>query len=225
MRVLVVEDEPKLAELLRRGLRNEGMAVDVLGDGEAAVRRASATAYDVVILDVMLPGMDGFDTCREIRARGVAAPILMLTARGSVEDRAVGLNGGADDYVVKPFAFEELLARVRALARRGPIERSPLLEAGDLRMDPAAHRAWRDTTVLDLSAKEFALLETFLRHPDQVLGRAALLDRVWDAPEDVASNVVEVHIRNLREKIDRPFGTHSIETVRGVGYRLCAQSV
>jgi two-component system OmpR family response regulator len=220
VRVLIVEDEAKIADVLRRGLQGERIVSDVAGDGEQAVARAATRSYDVILLDVMLPGIDGFETCRRLRDKGVEAPILMLTARDAVDDRVAGLSGGADDYVVKPFAFEEVLARIHALARRGPAERAPILEVGKLRLDPRTHRAWRGYARLDLSAKEFGLLETFMRHPGQVLSRDSLLDQVWQSPADVGSNVIEVHLRNLREKIDRPFGTHTIETVRGVGYRL-----
>lgn len=221
MRVLIVEDEPKIADVLQRGLEAERIVADVATDGESALRRAAMREYDLVILDVMLPGIDGFETCRQMRDQKVSAPILMLTARDGVDDRVTGLYGGADDYVVKPFAFAELLARIHALTRRGPIELPPVLQVGKLRLDPRTHRAWRGYARLDLSAKEFGLLETFMRHPGQVLTRDALLHQVWSSPADIASNVIEAHVKNLREKIDRPFGTRSIETVRGVGYRLC----
>ena len=220
MRVLVVEDETKLANLLARGLREEGYAADVAGRGEDALWMAKAASYDAIVLDIMLPGIDGYATCRELRAGGVWTPVLMLTARDALEDRIEGLDTGADDYLVKPFSFGELLARLRALARRAPQERPVELEAGDLRLDPAAHRAWRGGTELDLSAKEFALLEVFMRRPGQTLSRLQLLDGAWDMAFETRSNVVDVYVRYLREKIDRPFGRHSIETVRRVGYRL-----
>ena len=220
MRVLVVEDERKLAELLARGLREEGHAADLADRGEEALWMAQAVPYDAIVLDVMLPGLDGFDVCRRLRKDGVWSPVLMLTARDAIDDRVTGLDAGADDYLAKPFSFEELLARLRALARRAPQERPTVLEVGELRLDPAAHRAWRGDVELDLSAKEFALLELFLRRPGVVLTRTQLLDGAWDIAFEARSNVVDVYVRYLREKIDRPFGRDSIETVRGVGYRL-----
>jgi two-component system, OmpR family, response regulator len=223
MRVLVVEDEKKLGELLGRGLREEGYAADVADRGEEALWMARAVPYDAIVLDVMLPGADGFEICRRLRHDGVWTPVLMLTARDGVDDRVVGLDAGADDYLTKPFAFEELLARLRALTRRAPVERPPVLEVGDLRLDPAAHRAWRGVEELDLSAKEFSLLELFMRRPGITLSRTQLLDGAWDIAFESRSNVVDVYVRYLREKIDRPFGRDSIETVRGVGYRLRAE--
>jgi two-component system, OmpR family, response regulator len=220
VRVLVVEDEKKLGELLGRGLREEGYVADVADRGETALWMARAVAYDVIVLDVMLPGADGFDVCRRLRRDGVWTPVLMLTARDAIEDRISGLDTGADDYLTKPFSFDELLARLRALARRAPAERPAVLEVGDLRLDPAAHRAWRGDHELDLSAKEFALLEVFMRRPGIALARTELLDGAWDLAFESRSNVVDVYVRYLRQKIDQPFGTESIETVRGVGYRL-----
>jgi two-component system OmpR family response regulator len=220
MRVLVVEDEAKLAELLARGLREEGYAADVSATGEDALWMAKAANYDVIVLDVMLPGIDGFATCRRLRTSGVWSPVLFLTARDDVADRIEGLDTGADDYLVKPFAFAELLARLRALGRRVAADRSPELAVGDLRLDPALHRAWRGETELDLSAKEFALLEVFMRRPGQALSRGQLLEGAWDMHYERRSNIVDVYVRYLREKIDRPFGRHSLETVRQVGYRL-----
>jgi two-component system OmpR family response regulator len=222
MRVLVVEDEPKMAGLIRRGLEEEGLAVDVAERGEDAVWMAGSSEYDVLVLDVMLPGVDGFEVCRRIRADEVWTPVLMLTARDAVEDRVAGLDGGADDYLVKPFAFDELLARLRALVRRGGAERPAVLEAGDLRLDPATRQASRAGVEIPLSAKEFALLETLMRRPGQVLSRLQLIEHVWDASYENRSNVVDVYIRYLREKVDRPFGADTIETVRGAGYRLRA---
>jgi two-component system OmpR family response regulator len=222
MRVLVVEDEKKLGELLGRGLREEGYAADVADRGEEALWMAHAVPYDAIVLDVMLPGADGFEICRRLRRDGVWTPVLMLTARDAVDDRVGGLDAGADDYLTKPFAFEELLARLRALTRRAPIERPPVLEVADLRLDPAAHRAWRGDEELDLSAKEFAMLELFMRRPGVTLSRTQLLDGAWDIAFESRSNVVDVYVRYLREKVDRPFGRKSIETVRGVGYRLRA---
>ena len=220
MRVLVVEDERKLADLLARGLREEGYAADVAADGEDALWMAMATSYDAILLDVMLPGADGFEICRRLRKEGVWSPVLMLTARDAIDDRVTGLDAGADDYLPKPFAFDELMARVRALVRRPPLERPTVLEVGDLRLDPALHRVWRGEAELQLSAKEFALLEVFMRRPGVVLRRTELLDAAWDMGFERRSNVVDVNIRYLREKIDRPFGIESLETVRGVGYRL-----
>jgi len=220
MRILVVEDEAKLGRLLVRGLSEEGHPTDLVETGEDALWMAAVLPYDAILLDVMLPGMDGFATCRELRARGVWTPVLMLTAREAIEDRIEGLDTGADDYLVKPFAFSELLARLRALARRAPAERPTELRVGDLRLDPARHRAWRGETELDLTAKEFVLFEVFMRRPGQTLSRVQLLDAAWDIGFESHSNVVDVYVRYLREKIDRPFGRNSVETVRGVGYRL-----
>ncbi len=209
-----------MADLLSRGLREEGEAVDVAMNGEDAQWMAGAVGYDAIVLDVNLPGIDGFETCRRIRAGGVWAPVLMLTARDSVEDRVAGLDGGADDYLTKPFAFAELGARLRALVRRGGAERPAVLEAGNLRLDPATRRVSRGEVEIDLSAKEFALLHAFMRRPDEVLSRFQLLESAWDEEYDNRSNVIEVYVRSLREKVDRPFGLDSIETVRGSGYRM-----
>src|SRR3954449_2934400 len=220
MRVLVVEDEIKMAGLLRRGLVEEGLAVDLADSGEDALIRASATDYDAIVLDVMLPGISGFDTCRKLRERGAWAPVLMLTARDSVEDRIAGLDGGADDYLTKPFSLAELSARLRALFRRQPSERPAVLEVGEITLDPASRRVTRNGTEVELSAKEFALLETFMRQPGRVLSRFHLLEHAWDYSYEQRSNIVDVYVRYLREKLDRPFGVESIETVRGSGYRL-----
>ena len=222
--MLVVEDEKKLANLLARGLREEGYAADLADRGEEALWMAQAVPYDAIVLDVMLPGLDGFAVCRRLRQEGVWSPVLMLTARDEIDDRVSGLDAGADDYLTKPFSFEELLARLRSLTRRAPVERPPVLTVGGLRLDPAAHRAWRDETELDLSAKEFALLELFMRRPGAVMTRGRLLEGAWDIAFESRSNVVDVYVRYLREKIDRPFGCDSIETVRGVGYRLKADA-
>ena len=221
MRVLVVEDERKMAEVLRRGLTRAGLATDVARDGEGALLRAGATEYDAIVLDAMLPDLDGLEVCRRLRADRVWSPVLMLTARSAVPDRVDGLDAGADDYLGKPFAFDELLARLRALVRRGPVERAPVLEVGELRLDPAGHRAWRGAAPLELSAKELALLEVFMRNPGQVLSRFTLLEHAWSDGYENRSNVVDVYVRLLREKIDRPFGRASLQTVRGLGYRLC----
>src|SRR5213594_3193564 len=220
MRVLIVEDDVKMAGLIRRGLRTEGMAVDVAGRGEDAIWRAEATEYDAIVLDVMLPGIDGLEVCRRLRTAGVWSPILMLTARDAIADRVAGLDGGADDYLTKPFSLAELLARLRALVRRGGSERPTILRVGDLCLNPATHEAWRGETEIDLSRKEFALLEIFMRHPGQVLSRFQLVENAWPYDYEHRSNVVDVYVRYLREKIDRPFGTRSIQTVRGAGYRL-----
>ncbi|MDO9407946.1 response regulator transcription factor [Patulibacter sp.] len=220
MRVLVVEDDVKMSSLIKRGLLADGLAVDVVSDGGSAVLRARATAYDAIVLDVMLPDRDGFEVCRSLREDGIWSPVLMLTARDSVEDRVRGLDTGADDYLTKPFSFAELTARLRALARRGPVERPVVLEVGDLQLDPATRVVRRGGTEIALSSKEFALLETFMRRPGRVMDRYALLEHAWDYDYEHRSNVVEVYVRYLREKVDRPFGVTSIETVRGAGYRL-----
>jgi len=222
MRVLIVEDEVKLASMIRRGLREDGMAADVAVKGEDALWMAGSTDYDAIVLDVMLPGLGGFEVCRRLRADGVWAPVLMLTARDAIEDRVEGLDTGADDYMVKPFSFAELAARLRALARRGPVERPTVLALGDLHLDPASRRVWRDGRDIGLSAREFSLLETFMRRPGQVLDRYQLLEHAWDNEYENRSNVVDVYVRYLREKVDRPFGVESIETVRGAGYRIRA---
>jgi two-component system OmpR family response regulator len=216
MRVLIVEDEPKMAGLVRRGLVEEGHAADVADRGEDAVWMAEAHPYDAIVLDVMLPGLNGFETCRRLRSAGVWAPVLMLTARDAVEDRVAGLDVGADDYLTKPFSLAELLARLRALARRGAVERPTELVVGDLRLDPAARRVWRRDAEVALSPKEFALLETFMRRPGDVLSRLQLLEHAWDFAFESRSNVVDVYVRYLREKLGRDV----IETVRGAGYRL-----
>jgi len=208
--VLVVEDEKKLAGLLARGLREEGYSADLADRGEEALWMAGSVPYDAIVLDVMLPGLDGFAVCRRLRQAGVWSPVLMLTARDAVDDRVTGLDAGADDYLTKPFSFEELLARLRSLTRRAPVERPPVLAVGGLRLDPAAHRAWRGETELEL----------FMRRPGAVLTRGQLLDGAWDIAFESRSNVVDVYVGYLRQKIDRPFGRESLETVRGVGYRL-----
>ena len=220
MRVLVVEDEVKLASLIRRGLREDGLLADVAIKGEDALWMAQATPYDVIVLDVMLPGLDGFETCERLREEGVRTPILMLTARAAVEDRIAGLNTGADDYLAKPFDFGELLARLHALSRRGPVERGLVLRVGDLELDPATRSVRRGDTEIALSTKEFQLLEVFMRHPGEVLSRYQLLEGAWDAEYEHRSNVIDVYVRYLREKVDRPFGVDTLETVRGAGYRL-----
>ena len=220
MRVLIVEDEPHMAELIGRGLEKEGMAVDIAATGEEAVEMAAAADYDSIVLDVLLPGIDGFETCRRLRAGQVWSPVLMLTALDSVEDRVLGLDTGADDYLVKPFAFAELLARLRAVARRREPERPSVLETGDLRLDPASRRVWRGDTEVQLSSKEFAVLETFMRRPGDALTRGHLVAHAWDSSYEDSSNIIDVYVRRLRKKIDEPFGRRTIETVRGAGYRL-----
>jgi len=220
MKVLVVEDRVKMARLLRRALRGEGVAADVAIRGEDALWMAEATRYDAIVLDVMLPGINGIEACRRLREAGVWTPILMLTARGRLEDRVAGLDAGADDYLPKPFELQELMARLRALARRDPVRRPTVLEVGDLRLDPATRTAWRNGNSIELPAKCFALLETFMRRPGVVLSRYELLESAWDGPYASRSNIVDQHVKALRERIDRPFGRDSIETVRGSGYRL-----
>jgi two-component system, OmpR family, response regulator len=220
MRVLVVEDQVRLAGLIRRALRGAGEAADVAVRGEDALWMAASTPYDAIVMDVMLPGIDGFETCRRLREDGVATPILVLTARDALRDRIAGLDGGADDYVAKPFEISELLARLRALARRGDVRSRPTLEVGSLRIDPASRRVWRGETEVEVSTKGFALLEVFMRNPDVVLSRLDLLEGAWDNGYENRSNVISVHVHQLRDKVDRPFGLGSIETVRGIGYRL-----
>lgn len=220
MRVLIVEDKVKMAGLLSRALRGEGMAADVAVRGEDALWMAGSSRYDAVILDVMLPGIDGIETCRRLRADGVWTPVLMLTARGQLCDRVAGLDGGADDYLTKPFELEELMARLRALVRRQPVERPAVLQVGELRLDPATRQAWRSGQPVELTAKCFALLEAFMRQPGVVLSRFDLLEGAWDGSYENRSNVIDQHIRTLRDRIDRPFARQSIETVRGRGYRL-----
>lgn len=224
MRILVVEDELKMAALLHRGLCEEGHVVDVARTGDDGVWMAQAVDYDAIVLDLMLPGLDGFAVCRRWRESGVWAPVLVLTARDAVDDRVAGLDAGADDYLTKPFSFAELLARLRALARRGAPERPLVLEVDDLRLDPATRQVWRGDAEVALSSKEFALLEAFMRRPGDVLSRLYLLEHAWDYAYQNRSNVVDVYVRYLREKVDRPFGRGSLETVRGAGYRLRRES-
>jgi two-component system OmpR family response regulator len=220
MRILVVEDETKMAELLRRGLRDGGFESDLAASGEDALRMGRAGNYDAVVLDVMLPGIDGFVTCDHLRELGVSAPVLMLTARGSVDDRVSGLDHGADDYLTKPFAFAELLARLRALVRRGQSENPDVFSVGDLRLELVSRRVWRGASEISLSQRELALLEAFMRAPGRVLSRVELLAQAWHYDFAHRSNVIEVYVRYLRQKIDRPFDVRSLETVRGAGYRL-----
>ena len=220
VRLLVVEDDVKMASLIKRALTREGYAVDMAATGTDALWMGQEFPYDAIVLDAMIPEPDGFDVCRQLREAGRWMPVVMLTARDSVEDRVRGLDVGADDYLAKPFAFAELFARLRALLRRDPNERPTVLTAGDLSLDPATRVVGRNATSIDLSAREFALLELLLRHKGEVLSRTSIIDHVWDFAYDGGSNVVDVYVRYLREKIDRPFGRASIETVRGAGYRL-----
>ena len=220
VRLLVVEDDVKMASLIRRALEHEGYAVDLADNGTEALWMGQEFPYDAVVLDAMIPEPDGFDVCKQLRAAGRWMPVVMLTARDSVEDRVRGLDVGADDYLPKPFAFDELFARLRALLRRDPRERPSVLAAGDLCLDPATRGVARGSEAIELSAREFALLELFLRHKGEVLSRTAIIDHVWDFAYDGTSNVVDVYVRYLREKVDRPFGRDAIETVRGAGYRL-----
>jgi two-component system, OmpR family, response regulator len=229
MRLLIVEDAVKLAQTLKRGLEAEGYAVDVLHDGLAARRRLTAahddahgSHYDLLLLDVMLPGVDGFTLCRELRDRGVTMPVLMLTARDAVADRVTGLDSGADDYLVKPFAFEELLARIRTLLRRPRAALPPTLQVADLELDPAAREARVAGRTLELSAKEFSLLELFMRNPGRVLTRDRILEKVWDEEFDSFSNIVDVYVARLRRKIDAAGAASRIKTLRGAGYVLRA---
>jgi two-component system OmpR family response regulator len=220
MRVLVVEDEPRMAALLRRGLQEEGHAVDIACDGPEGLWMATENSYAAIVLDLMLPGFDGVELCRRLRGQNSWVPVLMLTARDAVGDRVRGLDAGADDYLVKPFSLLELAARLRALLRRGDRPRPAVLAVGSLRLDPATKQAWRDDAELQLSPKEFALLEFFLRHPGTVLTRSQIIEAVWDFAYDGGSNVVDQYVGYLRRKADVPFGRHDIETVRGMGYRL-----
>ena len=220
MRVLVIEDEVRMARLVKRALEEEGHTVDVAGDGPDGLWMATENTYAAIVLDVMLPGFDGFELCRQIREAGIWVPVLMLTARDEVGDRVRGLDAGADDYLVKPFSLLELAARLRALARRDDRRRPAVLSEGDLQLDPASKRARRAGTELQLSPKEFSLLEFLLRHPGVVLTRSQIIEAVWDFAYDGGSNVVDQYVNYLRRKVDTPFGRHDIETVRGMGYRL-----
>jgi two-component system, OmpR family, response regulator len=220
MRLLVVEDNPGMASLLVRSLRREGYAVDAVDSGEDALWSVRENEYDGVVLDAMLPAPDGFEVCRQMRVEGRWAPVLMLTARDTVPDRVRGLDAGADDYLTKPFALAELFARLRALTRRDPLERPVTLTVGDLTLDPVTRVVRRGDTTITLSPKEFALLQELMRHPGEVLTRSHLIDHVWDFAYDGGSNVVDVYVRYLREKVDRPFGRDTIRTVRGAGYRI-----
>jgi two-component system OmpR family response regulator len=220
MRILVVEDEQTMAESLRRGLVGEGFAVDVAPDGEEGLWLATENPYDVIVLDIMLPKLNGYQVCRELRAAEVWTPVLMLTAKDGDLDEAEGLDTGADDFVTKPFAFVVLVARIRALLRRGVVERPSEMVAGDLHLDPAAHLVRRAETTVDLTAREFSILEYLMRHAGATVSKSEIMDHVWDFAFDGDPNIVEVYVRSLRKKIDIPFDRVSIETVRGAGYRL-----
>ncbi len=220
VRVLLVEDDVRMAAAMNRALRGAGVVADVAATSEDALWMVRAASYDAMVLDVMLPDVDGFQTCRLLRADGIWLPIIMVTARDAIEDRVRGLDAGADDYLTKPFSLAELLARLRALVRRDPVERPAVIQVGSLRLDPATRQVWREDTEIGLTAREYALLETFMRRAGLVLSQHQLLGAAWDFAYEHRSNVVEVYVRYLREKIDRPFGVRSIETVRGIGYRL-----
>lgn len=220
MRILVVEDEAKMSGFIKRGLEEEGAAVDVSSDGQDGLFRASSGNYDLIVLDITLPGIDGLDVCRKLREGHLSTPILLLTARDSVEMKVRGLDSGADDYLTKPFAFAELLARIRALRRRDRSEVSLRLQIGDLVLDPLTRRVTRANQPITLTSKEFALLECFMRHPDQVLSRTVLSEKVWDETFDALTNVIDVYINYLRNKVDRNFSPKLIHTVRGAGYVL-----
>jgi heavy metal response regulator len=218
MRILVVEDEKKVARFIQQGLEEEHYAVDVAGDGESGAQMAELQSYDLIILDVMLPGMDGIEVTRRLRASAVPTPILMLTAKTATEDKVAGLDSGADDYLTKPFAFAELLARVRSLLRRGSMEKSAILTIADLELDTVTHKARRGSRLIDLTAKEYALLEYFLRNKDRVLSRTIISEHIWDYNFDTGTNLIDVYISHLRNKIDSGFEKKLIHTVRGVGY-------
>jgi DNA-binding response OmpR family regulator len=222
MRILMIEDNRRLSAALKECLIEAGYAVDVAGDGATGESFAVAATYDAIILDILLPVKDGLAVCRALRAQGVNTPVLMLTARDTVEDRVCGLDSGADDYLVKPFALSELLARLRALLRREAPDKRGILEVGDLRLDPAAHRVERDGQAIELTPRQFALLEYFMRHPNQLLTREQIESHLWSYDYEGTSNVVDVYVRRLRRQIDEPFPTPLLETVRGVGYRLRA---
>ena len=223
MRILVVEDERRIADFVSRGLSEQGYAIDVAYDGDEALQWTDVADYDVIILDVMLPVRDGIQVCRTLRDRRLRTPILMLTARDAVEDRVRGLDSGADDYLVKPFAFAELLARLRALTRREPATLGTALQVGDLTLDTITREVYRQRARIDLTTKEFALLEYLMRHPNQVLTRTMIAEHVWSYDFDNSTNVIDVHVRNLRRKIDDPFPAKLIQTIRGAGYRISAK--
>jgi two-component system, OmpR family, response regulator len=220
MRVLVVEDEVRLAEAIRHGLEQEGLAVDVANDGSEGLWLATENAYDAIVLDLMLPGRNGFQVCSELRAAEIWTPILMLTAKSGDLDHAEALDTGADDFLAKPFSFVVLLAHLRALMRRGTRERPTVLTAGDLRLDPAQHRCWRDDTEIELTPRQFSLLEYLMSRAGEVLSKTEIVEHVWDFAFDGDLNIVEVYVGYLRKKIDVPFNRNAIQTIRLVGYRL-----
>ena len=220
MRVLVVEDEPRMANLIRQGLEEEAYAVDVVNNGRDVLPWVLSADYDMILLDIMLPGMNGLDVCRQLRAEGFNMPVLMLTARDTLPDKVKGLDSGADDYLVKPFAIEELTARMRALARRDSSDKRAVLSVADLTLDPATKLAHRGKQSIELTAKEYALLETLMRHPNQVLSRDQIIEHVWDMEFESGSKLIEVYIHALRKKIDAGQGVKLIQTVRGLGYRI-----
>jgi len=225
MRVLVVEDEPGIADFLTRGLSEAGYSVDTARDGEEALHWPGVAEFDVIVLDVMLPCLNGIEVCRTLRDRGDRTPILMLTARDAIEDRVAGLDSGADDYLVKPFAFAELLARVRALSRREPALLGATLQVADLSLDTVTRRVTRGGAEVELTAKEFALLEYLMRNPDRVLSRTVIAEHVWNYDFDNVTNVIDVHVKNLRKKIDGGAAAQLIQTVRGAGYRISTRAV
>lgn len=220
MRILIVEDDADLAQFIRKGLKEEHYVVDVAADGEAGLALALDNPYDLMILDIMLPKLDGLTLCRRVRDKGISTPVLLLTARNNVETKVSGFDTGADQFLPKPFAFAELLARIRALLRRGSSQQITHLQAADLRLDPASHRVWRAGQEISLTNKEYALLEFLLRNKNRVLTRTAIIEHVWDISYDPMTNIVDVHIRALRAKIDRDFSPPLIATVRGAGYML-----
>ena len=222
MRVLVVEDDERMARAVQRGLQSEGFAVDVALDGTDGLWHATEFTYDALVLDVMLPGIDGYELCRRLRAAGNWAPILVLTARDGELDETRALDLGADDYLAKPFSYQVLVARLRALLRRGRPARPTVLAAGDLRLDPATHAVWRGDTPVALSPRQFAVLELFMRRPGEVLSKTVILEHVWDFAFEGDPNIVEVYVGQLRRRIDEPFGRQSLQTIRLVGYRLDA---
>jgi heavy metal response regulator len=223
MRILVVEDEKKVASFIQRGLEGEGFQIDLAGDGEEGVALAKLNPYDLILMDVMLPKLDGLGAIRELRAAQISTPVLCLTAKDTVEDIVAGLDSGSDDYLTKPFAFAELLARVRALMRRGSQERGAEITYADLRLDPVAHRVWRAGQEIDLTAKEYALLEYFMRNAEKTLTRNMIAEHVWDYTFDSFTNIIDVYVNYLRKKVDRDFPNKLVHTVRGVGYMLKAE--
>jgi len=220
MRILVVEDEKKVASFIQRGLEGEGFSVDLAHDGETGVEMGAANTYDLILMDIMLPKMDGLEAIKALREKEVAAPVLCLTAKDTVEDIVAGLDSGSDDYLTKPFAFAELLARVRALVRRGTQERGAEITYADLRLDPVAHKVWRSDSEIDLTAKEYALLEFFMRNPETTLTRTMIAEHVWDYTFDSFTNIIDVYVNYLRKKVDRDYTKKLIHTVRGIGYVL-----